>query len=333
MYGTVGRLARHVERDADRILVEHEPHGLQRLDDLQPQRSGAEVLHVRAQAARHTHVVLTAVVAQAHETVEHVVVGVQADVRRERDRAGLVGGTHVVAVVPARVAPGDRRERVGHLMERILVEPKQHADSLTPEPHASRALAMHYLDTESSLTTGDAMGTMTADFAGDVALVTGAAGGMGRAIALAFAAAGATVVMGDVDDAGGQRDRTPRRGGGRQSATSCRPTSPTPIRSRRWSRTAVDRYGGLHCAVNAAAIENETAPLHECDDRHVRSDAGRQRARRVPVDEARDRGDARQRLRDGATAAARSSTSPRPTRSVHSTTSRRTRRRSTPCSG
>ena len=32
------------------------------------------------------------------------------------------------------------------------------------------------------------MGTMTADFGGDVALVTGAAGGMGRAIALAFAA-------------------------------------------------------------------------------------------------------------------------------------------------
>jgi NAD(P)-dependent dehydrogenase (short-subunit alcohol dehydrogenase family) len=26
------------------------------------------------------------------------------------------------------------------------------------------------------------------------------------------------------------------------------------------------RFGGLHCAVNAAAIENETVPLHECDD-------------------------------------------------------------------
>jgi glucose 1-dehydrogenase len=30
-------------------------------------------------------------------------------------------------------------------------------------------------------------------------------------------------------------------------------------------RTAVDRHGSLRCAVNAAAIENETAPLHECD--------------------------------------------------------------------
>ena len=29
--------------------------------------------------------------------------------------------------------------------------------------------------------------------------------------------------------------------------------------------TAVDRYGGLRYAVNAAAIENETSPLHECD--------------------------------------------------------------------
>ena len=45
---------------------------------------------------------------------------------------------------------------------------------------------------------------MTADFSGDVALVTGAAGGMGRAIALAFAQP-ARVVMGDVDGAGGRR--------------------------------------------------------------------------------------------------------------------------------
>ncbi len=59
------------------------------------------------------------------------------------------------------------------------------------------------------------MGTMKPDFAGDVALVTGSAGGMGRAIALAFAAAGATVVTADVDAAGGQEtERLARAAGG-----------------------------------------------------------------------------------------------------------------------
>ncbi|MET0910468.1 MAG: SDR family NAD(P)-dependent oxidoreductase, partial [Ilumatobacteraceae bacterium] len=56
---------------------------------------------------------------------------------------------------------------------------------------------------------------MQPDFTGDVALVTGSAGGMGRAIALAFAAAGATVVGADVDVAGGEETaRLVREAGG-----------------------------------------------------------------------------------------------------------------------
>lgn len=43
------------------------------------------------------------------------------------------------------------------------------------------------------------------DLRGQVALVTGAAGGLGQAIALAFAAHGADVVLSDVDDAATQR--------------------------------------------------------------------------------------------------------------------------------
>ncbi len=43
------------------------------------------------------------------------------------------------------------------------------------------------------------------EFAGKVALVTGAAGGMGRATALAFAAAGAQVVVADIADEGGKQ--------------------------------------------------------------------------------------------------------------------------------
>src|SRR5262245_3231428 len=109
------------------------------------------------------------------------------------------------------------------------------------------------------------MGTMTADFTGDVALVTGAAGGMGRAIALAFARAGATVVMSDVDDAGGREpERLVHEVGGSGAFVSTDVSDPDSVAAL--LRTAIDRYGRLDCAVNAAAIENETDPLHECAD-------------------------------------------------------------------
>jgi NAD(P)-dependent dehydrogenase (short-subunit alcohol dehydrogenase family) len=109
------------------------------------------------------------------------------------------------------------------------------------------------------------MGTMTSDFGGDVALVTGAAGGMGRAIALAFAQAGASVVMGDVDEEGGRE--TERLVGETGAAGSFVPTDVSDATSvAAIVESAVARFGGLHCAVNAAAIENETVALHECSD-------------------------------------------------------------------
>ena len=109
------------------------------------------------------------------------------------------------------------------------------------------------------------MGTMTADFSGDVAMVTGASGGMGRALALAFAQAGASVVMGDVDEAGGRE--TERLVGETGAACVFVATDVADASSvAALVETAVTRFGGLHCAVNAAAIENELVALHECDD-------------------------------------------------------------------
>lgn len=107
------------------------------------------------------------------------------------------------------------------------------------------------------------MGTMSPDFTGDVALVTGSAGGMGRAIALAFAA-GATVVTADVDAVGGEEtERLVRADGGTADFFETDVSDAASVEA--FVAAAVDRYGRIDCAVNAAAIENETAPLHECD--------------------------------------------------------------------
>jgi NAD(P)-dependent dehydrogenase (short-subunit alcohol dehydrogenase family) len=109
------------------------------------------------------------------------------------------------------------------------------------------------------------MGTMTPDFSGDVALVTAAAGGMGRAVAIAFAHAGASVVMGDVDEEGG---RETERLVGETGAAGVFVASDVSDAAAVGAlvEATVARFGGLHCAVNAAAIENETAALHECAD-------------------------------------------------------------------
>mgnify|MGYP003528483222 CR=1 FL=1 len=58
------------------------------------------------------------------------------------------------------------------------------------------------------------MGTFTPSFAGEVAFVTGSGGGMGRAISTAFAQAGATVVMADIDGtSGAETERLVREAG------------------------------------------------------------------------------------------------------------------------
>jgi glucose 1-dehydrogenase len=113
------------------------------------------------------------------------------------------------------------------------------------------------------------MGSFTLSFTGEVAFVTGASGGMGRAIAVAFAAAGAKVVAADVDEAGGAdtvaaAERAGGAVGGAATFVRCDVSDADSVAAA--VAVAVDRYGGLQCAVNAAAIENETAPLHECDD-------------------------------------------------------------------
>lgn len=102
-------------------------------------------------------------------------------------------------------------------------------------------------------------------FAGRVALVTGAASGMGAAIAKAFAHEGAKVVAVDVNEAGGAETVAAIEAAG-GTAVFAR----TDVASADDVEAAVTRavagYGGLHHAVNAAAIETETVPLEEATE-------------------------------------------------------------------
>ena len=108
---------------------------------------------------------------------------------------------------------------------------------------------------------------MSADgqFAGKVAVVTGGAGGMGRATAIAFAAAGASVVVADVAVDGGQETVELITGDG-GAATFVATDVADRDAVEALVRAAVDTYGGLHCAVNAAAIELERDRLADIDE-------------------------------------------------------------------
>lgn len=105
------------------------------------------------------------------------------------------------------------------------------------------------------------MGSFSASFEGDVAFVTGSGGGMGRACVLAFAAAGASVVHCDVNETGGAETTALTGAADRVVFVRADVSEPDDVQTA--VQTAVARFGRLTCAINAAAIETETALLHE----------------------------------------------------------------------
>ncbi len=104
-----------------------------------------------------------------------------------------------------------------------------------------------------------------ARFTGKVALVTGAASGMGRAIASAFAEEGASVVAADVNQAGGDETVALITAAG-GTATFVRTDVSQAADVASMVAAAVEGYGRLDAAVNAAAIENETATIVDTDE-------------------------------------------------------------------
>jgi len=91
-------------------------------------------------------------------------------------------------------------------------------------------------------------------FEGKVAFITGAANGIGRATALAFAREGANVVVADVSEKGNQESvRLIESIGGRALAVGCDVTQVGDVRSA-LDRT-VEAFGRLDFAFNNAGVE------------------------------------------------------------------------------
>jgi NAD(P)-dependent dehydrogenase (short-subunit alcohol dehydrogenase family) len=89
--------------------------------------------------------------------------------------------------------------------------------------------------------------------AGKVALVTGGAAGIGRAIALRFAAEGAAAALMDVDEAGARAVAAEIESGGGQALALRADVSRDEDVRRAVART-VERFGALHVLVNNAGV-------------------------------------------------------------------------------
>lgn len=107
---------------------------------------------------------------------------------------------------------------------------------------------------------------MTGRVAGKVALVTGAASGLGRADALRLASEGATVMATDIDESAGQEVAAEIEAAGGKAQFMVQ-----DVRDEsRWQAVidaTVDRFGGLHVLVNNAGVvvvaTPETTTLEE----------------------------------------------------------------------
>lgn len=103
------------------------------------------------------------------------------------------------------------------------------------------------------------------DFGGKVVLITGAAGGIGRATAQKFAVAGASVVCADIDDAGAH-ETAELIGDAGGTATAVHVDVADPASVEAMVAFAVSTYGGLDIAHNNAGIVGAGANIADMPD-------------------------------------------------------------------
>jgi NAD(P)-dependent dehydrogenase (short-subunit alcohol dehydrogenase family) len=103
-------------------------------------------------------------------------------------------------------------------------------------------------------------------FAGKIAFVTGAANGIGRAAASAFARTGASVVVADIADQGNQETaRLIEQQGGRALAVKCNVTQTDDVKAA--LEKTIAAFGRLDFAFNNAGIEpRKPAPTADYDE-------------------------------------------------------------------
>lgn len=98
-----------------------------------------------------------------------------------------------------------------------------------------------------------------------VGLVTGGASGIGRATAMAFARAGAKVVLADLAVDGGEEVVSLiKEAGGEAILVRCHVSKTAEVDSM--INKAVETYGRLDYAFNNAGIEGDIAPVPECTE-------------------------------------------------------------------
>jgi NAD(P)-dependent dehydrogenase (short-subunit alcohol dehydrogenase family) len=103
------------------------------------------------------------------------------------------------------------------------------------------------------------------NFTGKVAFVTGAASGIGRATALAFARAGASVAVADVSEKGNQETaRLVEEQGGPALAVRCDVTRTEEVKAA--LDKTIEVFGRLDFAFNNAGVEQRNAAIAEFEE-------------------------------------------------------------------
>lgn len=105
---------------------------------------------------------------------------------------------------------------------------------------------------------------MSSVLQGKIALVTGAGSGIGRAVAIQYAAEGARVVVSDINQKGGDATVSAIREAGGDAIFVAADTS-LPADNEALVKATVEHYGALHIACNNAGIGAPPADIGDYD--------------------------------------------------------------------